>query len=117
MARKRNAGEGSIFQRADGRWCAQIDLGWQDGQRLRKSFYGATQEAVQAKLLKARSDHSLGLPVVIERQTVEQFLDHWLEHTLKGRAKPRSFESFTAINRLHIKPRLGKIQLQKLSPQ
>jgi len=25
MARRRNAGEDSIFRRADGRWCAQLD--------------------------------------------------------------------------------------------
>src|ERR1700733_12892534 len=102
MAKKvnrRGAGEGAVFQRKDGRWCASIDLGWQEGRR-RKSYYGTTQEDVQAKLLKAGSDHSQGLPVAVERQTVEQFMDDWLEHTLKSRAKPRSFESFSTIARL-----------------
>ena len=54
MARKRNAGEGSIFQRADGRWCGQLDLGRQGGKRQRKHFYAATCEEVQNQLLKAR---------------------------------------------------------------
>ena len=117
MAGKRGQNEGSIFQRKDGRWCAIISLGWENGKRKRKSFYGATAADVQDQLLKARSDNSHGLPVAIERQTLAQFIDHWLEHTLKSKAKPRSLESFSTIARLHIKPALGKIQLQKLTPQ
>jgi integrase len=116
-SRKRGQGEGSIFQRKDGRWAAALNLGWENGRRKRKHFYGATAAAVQEQLLKARSDHSRGLPIAIERQTVAQFLDHWLEHTLKAQAKPRSFESFSTITRLHIKPALGGIQLHKLAPQ
>ena len=79
---KRGQGEGSIFQReSDGRWCAQLNLGWENGRRKRKYYYGLTAADVQDQLLKARSDHSRGLPVAIERQTVGQYLDHWLEHT------------------------------------
>jgi len=117
MARKRGQNEGSIFQRKDGRWCGVLNLGWENGRRKRKNFYGKTASEVQEHLLKARSDHSRGLPVAIERQTVGQYLDHWLEHTLKAKAKPRSYESFSTIARLHIKPSLGKIQLHKLAPQ
>jgi hypothetical protein len=54
---------------------------------------------------------------VVERQTVAQYLDDWLEHTLKAKAKPRSYESFGTITRLHIKPAIRKIHLHKLAPQ
>jgi integrase len=94
-----------------------LSLGWENGKRKRKSFLAATAAEVKDQLLKARSDHSRGLPVAVERQTVEQYLDHWLEHTLKAKAKPRSYESFSTIARLHIKPSLGRIQLHKLAPQ
>jgi len=114
---KRGANEGSIFKRKDGRWVGSLDLGWENGKRKRQHFYAATAAEVREQLLKARSDHSRGLPVVIERQTVAQYLDHWLEHTLKAKAKARSFESFSTITRLHIKPSLGRIQLHKLAPQ
>jgi integrase len=118
MARRRGQNEGSIFQReSDDRWCGVINLGWESGRRKRKYFYGATAAEVQEQLLKARSDHSRGLPVAIERQTVAQYLDQWLEHTLKAKAKPRSYESFSTIARLHIKPSIGKIQLHRLAPQ
>jgi integrase len=114
---KRGTNEGSIFRRKDGRWVGSLNMGWEDGKRKRKHFYAATAAEVRDQLLKARSDQSRGLPVAVERQTVEQYLDHWLEHTLKAKAKPRSYESFSTIARLHIKPSLGRIQLHKLAPQ
>ena len=105
MARgRRGAQEGSIFQRKDGRWVGSLNLGWEDGKRKRRHFYAATAAEVRDELLKARSDQSHGLPVASERQTVAKFLEDWLEHTLKNRAKPRSFESFTTIVNKHIVP-------------
>lgn len=114
---KRGTNEGSIFQRKDGRWVGSLNLGWEDGKRKRRHFYAATAGAVRDELLKARSDQSRGLPVASERQTVAKFLEGWLEHTLKNRAKPRSVESFTAIVNRHIVPVLGRIRLDKLTPQ
>lgn len=118
MARgRRGAKEGSIFQRKDGRWVGSLNLGWEDGKRKRRHFYAATAAEVRDQLLKARSDQSRGLPVATDRQTIAQFLESWLEHTLKARAKPRSVESFTVIVRKHIVPAIGRIRLDKLTPQ
>ena len=116
MAR-RGRKEGSIFKRKDGRWVGSLNLGWEDGKRKRRHFYAATAAEVRGELLKARSDLSRGLPILTERQTVVEFLKDWLEHTLKNRAKPRSFESFTTIVNKHIVPTLGRIRLDKLTPQ
>ena len=33
MSKRRGRGEGSIVQRADGRWLAGVDLGWHNGRR------------------------------------------------------------------------------------
>ena len=114
---RRGQGEGCIRKRNDGRWVAILDLGYEVGKRKSKSFYGDSEAEVSAKLLEARSNYSKGLPVATGPQTVGQYLDHWLENTLRPNAKPRSYESFSAITRLHIKPNLGNIQLLKLAPQ
>src|SRR6516164_5280972 len=114
---KRNAGEGSIFQRSDGRWCAQLDLGWQGGKRQRKYIYRATAAEVQDALLKARNDHSQGLPVTVERQTVEQFLRDWLENTVKQYVRPATYVSYEHHIRNHIATEIGRLPLHKLGPQ
>jgi len=45
------------------------------------------QLALASSPFKARSDRSKGLPVAIERQTVAQFLDHWLK-SIKANVAP-----------------------------
>lgn len=114
---KRGNNEGSIFRRKDGRWCAQLKLEQENGRRKRRYFYGASQLDVSDQLLKARSDRSKGLPINLERQTVEEFLKRWLETTLKPNAKPRSFESFETIVNLHIVPTIGRVRLDRVAPQ
>jgi len=117
MARKRNAGEGSIFQRSDGRWCAQLDLGWEGGKRRRKYVYGATAAEVQEQLLKARADIAAGLPIVVERQTVAQYLADWLENSVKPSVRPLTHEQYCQHVKLYLAPLLGHHRLAKLAPQ
>jgi len=117
MSRKRNAGEGSVFQRNDGRWCAQLDLGWQNGRRARKYIYGATAAKVQDALLKARADHAQGLPVALERQIVGQFLQAWLEDSVKPSVRPLTYEQYRQHVKLYLGPLLGHHRLAKLAPQ
>ena len=72
---RRAHGEGSIYQRSDGRWCATVDLGWTDGKRRRKSAYGPTQAAVRARLVALRAQTDAGLPAPDDRLTVGGLLD------------------------------------------
>ena len=116
-SRRRGRNEGSVFQRADGRWCAQLDLGWRGGRRARKYIYGDTAAEVQRALLKARADHSQGLPVAPGRQTVEQFLRDWLENSVKPSVRPTTYRSYEQTVRNHLIPELGRLPLSKLEPQ
>ena len=113
---KRGANEGAIFQRKDGRWCSVIDLGWENGKRNRKSFYGATRKKVAEDLNKALREKARGLPVVLERQTVDQFLGHWLENVVQPSTRPATFSSYADTMRLHVVPDLGRFLLSKLAP-
>ena len=114
---KRGQNEGTIFLRSDGRWAAVVNLGWQDGKRRRKCFYGATRAEVQEKLIEALRDRQLGLPVIVERQTVAQFLQTWLDGIAKPSVRPKTFDSYSWIIRHHLVPGLGRVALVKLSPQ
>lgn len=116
MARRHGRHEGTINQRRDGRWEARIDLGWHDGKRVRKSLYGRSRAAVAEALNKAVRDHAQGLPVAVERQTVGQFLERWLE-TVKPSLGPRTFQHYEMVVRLHVAPELGRLRLERLAPQ
>ena len=117
MAR-RGQGEGSIYQRADGRWVGSVTIGYEDGKQKRKSFYGKTRKEVKEKLTTAVADQQRGLPVAFdERLTLGTFLDEWLEHSVKPSVRPSTYKSYSGLVRLHLKPVLGHHRLTKLEPQ
>jgi integrase len=114
--RRRGQGEGSIYQRDDGRWAAIVDLGWQDGKRRRKFVYGRTRAEAAAKLTQALKHKQDGQEFVDERTTVEQFLASWLAG-VKPALKPRTWTRYEQYARLHTIPSLGRVRLVKLGPQ
>lgn len=119
VGKKRGNGEGSIFYRkSDGRWCTAISLGWDaKGKPRRHTIYGKTRKEVATKLAVALRARDEGRPVVVERQTVGQYLEQWLTDVAAQRLRPKTLHSYRQIVRLHITPALGKVQLGKLTPQ
>ncbi len=109
---KRGNNEGTITKRADGRWEARLSL--PDGQR--RSFYGKTRQEVSRKLAEAQRQVESGLPLVNERQMVEQFLASWLE-MMRHVVKPRTWIRYRDFMRLHVVPVLGHVAIAKLTPQ
>ena len=118
MAKRRGSGEGSIFQRKDGRWCGQIWLGYkQNGSPSRKMVYGKTRSEVSETLKRLLRDQQMGLRIESDRQTVGSFMTDWLENTVKAKNKQLTLRSYDWIIRIHITPQLGKVPLVKLTPQ
>ena len=114
MSNRRGRHEGTIFQRQDGRWSGSIDLGWQQGRRRRKCFYGTTRAEVREKLTRSLGEVQRGGVVDLDgRVTVGQYLDRWLSTVSVRRKTTRSYQQFIA---LHLKPGLGRIRLTKLTP-
>ena len=110
---KRGNSEGSLYRRKDGRWAASVSL----GDRRRKSFYGRTREEVSRKLttaLKARQD---GLPLVGDRQSLAQFLMHWLENSVRASVRASTYMGYESKLRTHLLPGVGHLRLSKLAPQ
>lgn len=114
---KRGAHEGSIYQRQDGRWAASIHLGYVDGKRQRKSFYGQTRRAVQERMTKALSEVHAGLPVRSDdRETVAAYLSRWLSASASQRVRPRTLAGYRLIADKHLIPAIGRVPLAKLTP-
>ncbi len=111
---KRGNGEGSIYRRNDGRWVGEITI---EG-RKRKFVYGKTRKEVQEKLQAALQEKQQGMVSTgTARQTLGQFLTDWVENSQKQNVRPRTYERYEEIVRLHIVPVLGHHRLQKLSAQ
>lgn len=112
---KRGNREGSIYRRkSDGLWVGSITL--DSGKR--KVFYGKRQQEVIEKVKKALYEQQQGtLPTLSPKQTVAQFLQIWLESSQVQSKRPRTYERYEEVVRLHIVPALGRYQLQRLTAQ
>jgi integrase len=112
MAR-RGHGEGSIYQRKDGRWAASISL----EDRKRKTFYGKTRKEVQEQLKVALREQQQGMLATGPQQSVKHYLEHWLEEVHKPSIRFTTYRGYRIFLNKHILPALGHVQLQKLTPQ
>ncbi len=117
MTKRRSHGDGSVFQRArDGKWVAQIDLGYVAGKRKRITLTGKTEREVRQRLkdaLRAKDDGHLHTP---SKLTVGHFLETWLTDIVEPSSRAYKTKSFYRFNvDKHIGPAIGGIALAKLS--
>src|SRR5690349_22561723 len=103
MAR-RGQNEGSIYKRDDGRWVATLNLGYKNGKRHRKYFYGDARKEVQEQLTEALRTQQQGLTIASDRQTVGQYLEDWLTNTHKAAIRQKTYVVYAYIIRSHLIP-------------
>ena len=107
---------GSIRLRRDGRWEARVTLTDPDGRRIRRSLLGRSRPDVEAKLRAAMDAETRGLPIADARLRLADHLTDWLEN-VRPRVRPRTYESYESVVRVHLIPALGHVPLIRLTPQ
>jgi len=112
MAPRRANREGSIVRRKDGLWQGAVTL--EDGTR--KYFYGGSREEIRRKVGAAL--HAIDAGTMSESHGIKvgDFLDQWLAEVVKPNVRPWTFKGYEVHVRLHLKPTIGKLQLDKLTP-
>ena len=114
MANKRGNGEGTYKKRKDGRWEAQYTIYTSSGTK-RKSVYGRTKAEVAAKLRKILADRDGGVYFDAENLTLGEYLERWLEGSVKGSVWHTTYRDYAGHVRNHIAPELGRLKLAKLT--
>jgi integrase len=115
--RRRGRKEGSIYQRGDGLWVAELDLGVIEGKRKRKQLYAKTRAEVLNKLKDCLVAQHQGIPLNFDRQSVGAYLDRWIKDAATPRLRPRTLVGYKQIIEAHLKPALGSIQVKELAAQ
>jgi Phage integrase, N-terminal SAM-like domain len=112
--KRRGKGEGSIYpDKKNDRWVGSFFT--EDGKR--RYVYGKTQEEAREKLRAAQHADKQGLLATGPQQTMEQFLDYWLEEVHKPTIRISSYIRYRGILDNQILPALGHIRLQRLTVQ
>lgn len=112
MATRRTKGDGTIFQRPDGRWVGQINVSPKGAKRKRRTVYGLTKAEVRRKLGEAVDQHKQG-NYTTSSMTLEAWLTHWLDRVVDVR--PGTKNNYARIVRLYLVPTLGNVKLDQLN--
>jgi integrase len=115
MAKRRGNNEGSIYRRKDGYWVGQYGVQTAEGTNTRY-IYGKRREDVREKLTKAIADRDGGLVYDAGNITVGEYLDRWLNDSVRDTVRQRTWERYEQFVRVHLTPALDKIKLAKLTP-
>jgi len=110
MAKRRGNNEGSLYQRRDGLWCAQVSL---NGHRLTK--YGKRQKECHDWIKQTLGKIDGGLTFEGTQLSLERFFEVWLNGKELAR-RPSTVNGYRRYARLYILPMLGKLRLQDILP-
>ena len=105
-------------KRPDGRYQAKVLVGYAaDGNPVTKPVYGKTESDLEAAKENAKKLAGLG---DFSTATVGEWLDEWLNIRQMDVAEKtlaeRTYDTYADVIRLHLKPKLGSIQMQSLQP-
>lgn len=113
---RRGNREGTIFQRPNGSWTAEIR--WTDRfGRSQRSTRTAKTRAEASRLLKTmRTAAEADQPAGERLTTVEQYWERWRVGSLRSNdRKPATVELYSGAMRNHVLPALGGVRLARLT--
>lgn len=102
--------EGSVYQRKDGRWCAQ----YRDAKDKVRYIYRKTKQEAKKALREALKDRDDNI-VPPSKMTVGMYLDEWMEER-RNTVSGRTWRVQESIIRCRVKPHIGDRRLCKLAP-
>ncbi|MEU9848855.1 tyrosine-type recombinase/integrase [Streptomyces sp. NPDC047985] len=108
-------GEGTIYQRKDGRWEAAGYVLAANGTRKRVRVYSTTRRNAADKLAEKIADSNRGLPVATADSTVGDYLTYWLNGVAVHRLRETTHTRYAACVRLHLIPGLGTKKVARLT--
>jgi integrase len=109
---RRGFREGSIYRRSDGRWVSY----WRMPDGRKQFFSGRTRDVVKARLAEAQRQAQAGRFVMGPDQTVAQYLERWLEESVRHGVRHKTFLNYDLCVR-RLLPDLGRVRLRALTPE
>ena len=106
--------KGSITHRKDGRYMGRCTVTLSNGTKKVQTVYGRTREETDKKLRTAIVEADRGKVVTRDGQTLEEFVEYWLENIAPFKLKETTIYRYKITLRIHILPPLGKTRLLSL---
>lgn len=133
--RKRDRGDGSLYQRHDrgcpplidgvrpehdckGPWVGAFVVDFRDGNAIRKKVSAPTRTAAAAKLRDLRDQHTANELPQGKSVTVEQWMTYWLERIVpRAKPAPGTLKAYGTVVNQYVIPLLGRHRLDRLTAE
>lgn len=109
MAKRRNRGEGSVFQRPDGTWRAQICH-----RRQRLSFSADTRNECIVWIQGIQTEVHKGWNLHGAKTLVTDYAAYWIE-MIGPKVRPKTLGGYQSVLNNHVLPALGVLPLKDLT--
>ncbi|MFE3599699.1 tyrosine-type recombinase/integrase [Streptomyces sp. NPDC059142] len=114
-SRTRTNGDGTVYQRKDGRWEAAGYVLAPGNTRKRVRVYGTTRKDATTKLTEKIAASNRGLPIAAADSAVSAYLAYWLDGVAVHYLRKNTHTRYAASIRLHLNPGLGTKKLARLT--
>ena len=117
-AKGRSDGDGSIYQRSDGKWVASISLGKDHtGKRQRRTRIATNRKQAAAKLRELQAEAREGPMLVEAHITVADWCRLWCDTIASQTVSPATQADYRTTLERYVIPHLGAIELRKVTPE
>ena len=108
---KNGNGDGSVYQRSDGRWVAALQIGFKaNGKQDVRTCYAKTEPEAKRKLREMKKTAYQETPEQRKKQTVEQYMWAWFKR-YKNNLKPAAYDRQEETIKYQVLPFLGQYQI------
>jgi len=106
------------FETDDGiRWRVRVEMvDPKTGHRLRPQRTYKTRREAEVGLTQWRAEIEHGIAVLPSGKSLGEYLEFWLNSSARHRVRASTLDSYAQKVRLYVRPILGHILLQKLTP-
>ena len=113
---KTKRGDGSVFERKDGRWEGRIVVGYKEnGYAKTKSVTAKTKTECMEKLKKLREECGRRSERIHSEMPFGDWIDFWYQNFSKPNIRPSTQQCYEGRIYIHIIPEIGNIPLCKLT--
>ena len=113
---KRKHGDGSVFERKDGRWEGRLVVGYKEnGYAKTRSVTAPTKTECEEKLGKLREEVGRRSERIKPDMLFGDWLDFWYQNFSKPKLRPTTQACYEGRIYTHIIPQIGQVPLCKLT--
>ncbi len=109
---------GQIISRGERTFLVRVYMGRDESGKRKyhnKTIHGNKKDA-QAYLNQVLRDKDLNLFAEPSKKTLNEYLDQWLESTVKSRVRDRTYRDYCSLLDRYIRPALGGRRISQIGP-